>query len=101
MNRMTTEEAPRFRRVPEDMFETTGVNADGGILQSTDGSLMLLYGGGVFETQDAGPQTRYSRDNGKTWTSPEPLNCEIGVGGVKLCHDRQYIVHQGLAPDEH
>ncbi len=66
------EARPAFRPVPEGVVELTGFSANGGIVELKDGSLMLAEGGNY----------RISTDGGKTWGEPQPLNCEVGAGGV-------------------
>ena len=67
------EERSVFRKsTPAGVFEVLGVQAGGGIVELNDGALMLA--------QDK--IRRRSTDGGRTWGDPEPLNCEIGAGGL-------------------
>ncbi|MFV1966248.1 MAG: sialidase family protein [Pirellulaceae bacterium] len=73
---------PTFLPVPEGVVELTGFAADGGIVEAKDGSLMLIQGGGLFETGQTAPTRRVSTDGGKTWSAPTPLKADMGAGGV-------------------
>jgi hypothetical protein len=68
--------------IPPGVVELTGISADGGIVELKDGSLMHAYGGGIYDSGQKGPVYKISKDGGRTWTAPQPLNSEIGVGGM-------------------
>ena len=77
---------PKFRSVPEGVTEDTGLAADGSILATNDGTLMLIQGGGVHESAGETPSRRFSEDGGQTWSDPVPLSSTIGAGGVIRLH---------------
>jgi len=76
------ETRPAFMPVHPGILEVTGIGTDGGIVELRNGSLAMMQGGGVYETDQVSPTRRISSDGGKSWGEPEPLECEIGVGGV-------------------
>jgi len=78
----STEGRPDFRPVPKGVVELTEFPVDGGIVERRDGSLMVIYGGGVFETGEQGAKCRISTDGGQTWGEPKPVDSKIGVGGI-------------------
>jgi sialidase-1 len=73
---------PTLLPLPEGVVELTGFSADGSVIEAKDGSLMLIQGGGVFESGQEGPTRRISTDGGKTWGEAQPLNAQMGAGGV-------------------
>ncbi len=73
---------PDFRPVPEGVVELTDLPVDGSIVERKDGALMLIYGGGVWESAKEAPECRVSTDGGRTWGEPVVLDCQIGAGGV-------------------
>ena len=77
-----TQEKPVFRPVPAGVIEVVGYPADGSILAASDGSLVLIQGGGVHESARNKPAQQISTDGGETWSHPEPVDSEIGAGGV-------------------
>lgn len=82
---LTGEEArtrPAFKPVPPGVVELTGVKSDGGIVELHDGTLMLAQGGGINDQSAEAPAYRISQDRGRTWSTPQPLNSPIGVGGL-------------------
>ncbi len=73
---------PDFRPVPEGVVELTDLPVDGSIVEREDGALMLMYGGGVWESGQEAPECRVSTDGGQTWGEPVALDCQMGAGGV-------------------
>jgi hypothetical protein len=91
---------PPFRPVPPGVVELIGFGSDGGIVELKDGTLMLAQGGGINEQSANKPQARFSKDGGKTWTKPQDLNSEIGVGGmIRLKSGALAIYGRKNAPD--
>jgi hypothetical protein len=62
--------------------ELTGIGADGGIVELKDGTLMLAQGAGINDRSKDRVFYLLSKDGGKSWSPPQPLNSEIGVGGL-------------------
>lgn len=58
--------------LPQGVFQSYGIDANGGIVELSDGSLMLANGGSY----------RLSTDGGRTWDDGHPIKCEIGAGGL-------------------
>lgn len=76
------EAKPAFRPVPAGVTELVGFSADGGIVQLKDGTLMLAQGGGIHDSTKVAANFRISQDGGKTWSDAQPLNSDIGIGGM-------------------
>jgi hypothetical protein len=79
-----TRNRPAFRPVPPGVVELSGwhTSADGDIVELHDGSWFLAQGGGINDQSFETPVYRTSKDEGKTWSAPQPLNSPIGVGGL-------------------
>ena len=73
---------PKFKPLPPNVIELIGFGVDGGIVKLKDGRLMWAQGGGISDKSAKKPICRISSDLGKTWSAPEELNSEIGVGGL-------------------
>jgi hypothetical protein len=73
---------PPLRPLPSGVTEITGISADGGIVERKDGTLMLAQGAGINDGPKNAASYRLSTDGGKTWSAPQPLNSEVGVGGM-------------------
>jgi len=74
---------PKSRPLPSGVVELIGLSTDGGLVELKDGTLMLAQGGGGTPEQSlAKPHARFSKDGGQTWTQPQELNSDIGVGGM-------------------
>ena len=73
---------PPLRPLPPGVTELTGIGADGGIVQLRDGTLMLAQGAGINDGSKNRVFYRLSKDGGKAWSPSQPLNSEIGVGGL-------------------
>ena len=58
------------------------MGTDGAIFQLKNGTLMLAQGGGIIESSQKSSVYRISKDDGKTWSEPRSLGCEMGVGGI-------------------
>ena len=72
-----------FRKpIPRGVAEVRDINADGGIVELRDGSWMLAQGAGIHDSALTKAQYRLSTDGGRSWTAPEPLGTEIGIGGL-------------------
>jgi len=73
---------PTFVPLPPGAFEIEHFPMDGGIIEARDGSLMVIFGGGIYETGETRPMRRVSADGGVSWSDPKPVECEVGAGGV-------------------
>jgi len=82
--------------------EVTGISADGSILEARDGSLMLIQGGGILESDRDAPLRRVSHGGGATWSDPRPLPVAMGAGGVIRLHSGGLAMYGGKskAPGE-
>ncbi len=75
-------DGPKFLPLPEGVTEVCGFGTDGGIVELKDGTLMLAQGGGINDGARVPAEFRISKDGGKSWSDPKPLDCKIGVGGM-------------------
>lgn len=71
------EARPGIKPPPPGVAELTGIPTNGGIVELKDGSLLMVHNG------KPGLSYRTSTDTGKTWSQPQPLNCDIRVEGME------------------
>ena len=82
---------PDLKALPSGVIEHRGTyregiphNGCGGVVELSDGTLMLAYPDHLdLKTGDVVPsEYRLSSDAGKTWRPPQPLNCGMGASGM-------------------
>ena len=77
---------PQIRPLPPGVVEHAVVpqTVYGGIIERKDGALMFAYANhaGLKTGESSISEYRVSRDAGKSWSTPQPLKCRMGIHGM-------------------
>ena len=77
------QDRPKFLKPPPPGgVELTGMPVEGGIVDLKDGTLALFHKGKPLGGKSEVLMLRTSRDGGKSWSQPQPLNLTLGDGDM-------------------